>query len=136
MLQLSEKGAQFIGGDYEFLQLKGKGSDEHKFLQNIVAERFKSNGKSAFVEYCLNGKSADIVVLDGDGKYDAYEIELDPANPHVIENVNKDLESFASCTIISRNQQAENIIKQTVYKTISFEHLHKVKLELLKNILS
>jgi hypothetical protein len=136
MLQLSEKGAELIGAAYDTLQLKGKGSDEHKFLQNIVAERFKNDGKNAFVEYCLNGKSADIVVLDAEGKYHAYEIELQATNPHIILNVKRDLESFSTCTIISRNRQAENRIKQTVYKTISFEHLHKVKFELLKNILS
>jgi hypothetical protein len=136
MLQLSEKGAQFIGVDYESLQLKGKGSDEHKFLQNIVTERLRSNGKNAFVEYCLNGKSADIVVLDGDGKYHAYEIELDSSNPHVIENVRLDLQSFASCTIISRNVQAQNEIKKKVYSEISYEDYPRVKFELLREFLS
>jgi hypothetical protein len=136
MLQLSEKGAKFIGVDYESLQLKGKGSDEHKFLQNMIAEKFKGEGKIAFVEYTLNGKSADVVVLVDDLTYHGFELELDPTNPHVLENVKRDLESFATCTIISRNRQAENQIKQMIYKTISFEHLHRVKFELLKNMLS
>jgi hypothetical protein len=135
MLQLSEKGAKFIGVDYESLQLKGKGSDEHKFLQNIGAEKLKSSGKDAFVEYCSNGKSADIVVLADDGKYHSFEIELD-VTKHVIENVRRDLESFATCTIISRNLQAQNEIKKKVYSEVSFEDYPRVKFELLKNLLS
>jgi hypothetical protein len=136
MLQLSEKGAKFIGVDYESLQLKGKGSDEHKLLQNMIAEKFKGEGKITFVEYTLNGKSADVVVLLDDLTYHSLELELDPSNPHVLENVKRDLESFATCTIISRNVQAQNEIKGKVYKEISFEEYPRVKFELLKNLLS
>jgi hypothetical protein len=136
MLQLSEKGAKMIGVDYDTLQLKGKGSDEHKFLQNMGAEKLKSSGKNAFVEYCSNGKSADIVVLADDGKYHAFEIELDSSNPHVIENVKLDLQCFATCTIISRNVQAQNEIKKKVYSGISYEDYPRVRFELLRDFLS
>ncbi len=136
MLMLTEKGAKFVHVEYESTQLKGKGSDEHKFLQNILADRLQNRNKNAFVEYCLNGKSADVVILDDAGKYHALEIELDPTNPHVMENVKRDLESFATCTVISRNQQAQNEIKSKVYKEISFQDYPRVKFELLKNFMS
>ena len=136
MLQLSEKGAKFMGIDYDTLELKGKGSDEHKFLQNIGAEKLKSSGKNAFVEYCSNGKSADIVVLADDGEYHAFEIELDSTNPHVIQNVKLDLQFFATCTIISRNMQAQNEIKKKVYSEISYEEYPRVRFELLREFLS
>jgi hypothetical protein len=136
MLQLSEKGAKFIGVDYDAIQLKGKGSDEHKFLQNMGAEKLKSSGKNAFVEYCSNGKSADIVILADDGTYHSFEIELDSTNPHIIENVKKDLQSFATCTIISRNVQSQNEIKKKVYSGISYEDYPRVRFELLREFLS
>jgi len=136
MLQLSEKGAKLIGIAYDTLQLKGKGSDEHKFLQNMGAEKLKSSGKNAFVEYCSNGKSADIVILADDGTYHSFEIELDSTNPHIIENVKKDLQCFATCTIISRNVQAQNEIKKKVYSGISYEDYPRVRFELLRDFLS
>jgi len=135
MLQLSQKGAKFIGIDIDSVQLGGKGSAEHKFLQNIGAERLKGMGKNSFVEYCLNGKSADIVVLSNDGKYHAYEIELDSTNPHIIENVKRDLELFASCTVITRNKQAESEIKTKVYREVPFDHFPRVHFKLLKEFL-
>lgn len=135
ILQLSEKGAQFIGADYETLQLKGKGSDAHRFIQNLLVAKFTSEEKIAFVEYCLNGKSADVVVLADDLLYHSFEIEMD-VNNHVVENVRKDLDSFTTCTVICRNQEAKKGIKAIVGREIPAEYHDRIKFELLKNLLT
>src|SRR5574341_26632 len=90
-LQLTEKGARFIGiEDFDSIQLPGKGSDTHKILQNILAQKLKAEGKNAFVEYTVNGKAVDVAILAEDGTYQALELELDPKNPHVEQNIVKD----------------------------------------------
>lgn len=136
MLQITEKGAQCIGANYESLQLKGKGSDEHRFLQNMLAEKCRSEGKITFVEYTLNGKSADVVILSDDLTYHSFEIELDPTNPHVLENVKRDLECFATCTVVSRNQEAEREIRTRVQKEMNEEQVSRTQFKLLKDYLS
>lgn len=135
MIMISEQGARMFGFNYESLQLKGKGSDEHKLLQNMLARKFTSEGKIAFVEYTLSGKSADVVLLSDDLNYHSFEIELD-VGQHLLTNVKRDLESFKTCTIVCRNQEAKTKIKAMVEREIPTGDHDRISFELLKNLLS
>ena len=132
---LKPKGAEFIGVDYEDARLRGKGSAEHVILQNLLAEAMKDTGKTVMVEHSVNGKSVDIAEVSED-KSVAFEIELSPAHPHVIENICGDIEAgFNEVVIVTRNQLAMNEAKNNIYKNIQWESLSRVRFMLLREFL-
>ena len=132
---LKAKGAEFIGVDYDDVKLRGKGSTEHVILQNLLAETMKDSGKTLTIEHHINGKSVDIAEIREDRSI-AYEIELAPSQPHVVENVLKDLEAeFDEVIIITRNQIGQNEAKNLIYKNISWERISKVNFRLIREFL-
>ena len=132
---LKAKGAEFIGVDYEDVKLQGKGSTEHVILQNLLAETMKDSGKTVTIEHHVNGKSVDIAEIRDD-RSTAYEIELAPSQPHVVENITKDLEAgFDEVVIITRNQIAQNEAKNLIYRMISWERMSKVNFRLIREFL-
>lgn len=126
------KGAEFLGIKYEDIKLLGKGSTEHKVIQNIVSRGLNDSGKVTSVEHSMNGKSVDIAEFVGD-RIIAYEMELDPQAPHILQNINKDLEAgFSEVIVISKNKIAENEIKDQIYRHLDWTQLSKVKFKLLR----
>ncbi|MFB0562990.1 MAG: ATP-binding protein [Candidatus Lokiarchaeia archaeon] len=126
------KGAEFLSIKYEDIKLLGKGSTEHKIIQNFISRGLNDLGKVTSVEHSMNGKSVDIAEFVGD-RIIAYELELDPQAPHILQNINKDLEAgFSEVVIISKNKIAENEIKDQIYRHLDWTQLSKVKFKLLR----
>lgn len=132
---LKQKGAEFIGVDFDKVKLPGKGSTEHVILQNLLARSMKDSGKAISIEHSVNGKSVDIAEI-GENRSVAYEIELAPSHTHVIENIQKDLEAgFDEVIVVTRNKACQDEAKNQVYKNIEWEKLSKVKFRLLRELL-
>ena len=133
---LKAGGADFIGLDFEAVRLKGKGATEHVILQNLLAQAMKDSGKTVSIEYHANGKSVDIAEISND-KSIAYEIELQPAHPHVSENVRKDLEAgFSQVVVITQNKAGQIEAKNQITSKLEFVNLSKVDFKLPKDFLS
>lgn len=129
---LAPDGAKFAGLDYEKVRLAGRGSTEHVILQNLLADTLRSAGKNAVVEHEVNGKAVDIAEIRADGA-SAYEIELEPAHPHVAENVLRDLDAgFDEVVVVAKNQAGQNEAKDKIYKAIPWEKLSRVKFKLFR----
>lgn len=132
---LRPKGAEFIGVEFDKIRLPGRGSTEHVILQNLLAGALRDSGKNAAIEHEANGKAVDVAVICDDGAT-AYEIELEPAHPHLVENVLRDLEvGFDEVVILTRNQAGQNEAKDKVYKSVAWEKLSRVKFKLLREFL-
>jgi hypothetical protein len=132
---LRPKGAEFIGLKFDDVKLAGKGSTEHVILQNLLAEEMKNAGKTVAIEHTANGKAVDIAEIRPDGAI-AYEIELAPAHPHIVENILRDLEAgFEKVIVITRNQTAQNEAKDIIYKTVPWEKLSRVEFRLIRELL-
>lgn len=118
-LELTEKGYAYIGEAPQPQEaVKGKGSEEHKRLQELVREHFVSKGKIAIIEAQLGNKKIDVLVQDIiSKKITAVEIQL--TEKHTAENALKDLE--AGCDEVLFLCKNEGI-------------LEKVKAETIKNI--
>ena len=129
---LTEKGAQFAGLDFEKIRLAGRGSTEHVILQNLLAESLRSAGKTVAIEHEANGKAVDVAEIREDGAC-AYEIELEPAHPHVVENVLRDIEAgFDEIIVVTKNQTGQNEAKDKIYKAVPWEKLGRVKFKLFR----
>lgn len=129
---LTEKGAQFGGIDFEKIRLAGRGSTEHLILQNLLAETLRSAGKTVAIEHEANGKAVDVAEIREDGA-SAYEIELEPAHPHVVENILRDIEAgFDEITVVTKNQAGQNEAKDKIYKAVPWEKLGRVKFKLFR----
>ena len=132
---LRPKGAEFIGVEFDKIRLPGRGSTEHVILQNLLAGALRDSGKNAAIEHEANGKAVDIAVISEDGAT-AYEIELEPAHPHVAENALRDLDAgFDEVIVLTRNQAGQNEAKDKVYKAVAWEKLSRVKFKLLREFL-
>ena len=132
---LKQKGAEFIGSDWESVRLRGRGSAEHVILQNMLAEAMRNNGLCVEIEYSLNGKSADIAEIRKEG-ITAYEIELSPSHAHVAENALRDLEAgFDEVVIIAKNQAGMGEAKACVYKEVPWEKLQRIHFKLIRDFL-
>ncbi len=132
---LGPEGARFVGVDYEKVRLRGRGSTEHVILQNLLAEALKKAGKTVAIEHEANGKAVDVAEIRPEGAV-AYEIELEPANPHVAENALRDLEAgFSEVVIVTKNQASQNEAKDAVYKAVPWEKLSRVKFSLVRELL-
>lgn len=135
-LLLTEKGARFAGVDFEKAQLPGKGSDLHKVLQNLIAIRLREKGMNCLVEHTLGSKAVDVAILKEDGSYEAIEVELEPACPHVIDNITKDQEAGCQLVyVVSQNSQANKELQDKVFEKLGFQVLRKVRFKTLKEIL-
>jgi hypothetical protein len=135
-LLLTEKGARFAGVELEQIQLSGKGSDLHKVLQNLITIRLREKGMNCLVEHTLGSKAVDVAILKEDGSYEAIEIELDPACPHVVDNITKDQEAgFQLVYVVTQNSQANKELQDKVFAKLGFEVLRKVRFRTLKEIL-
>jgi len=129
---LTEKGARFAGLDFEKIRLPGRGSTEHVILQNLLAETLRSAGKTVAIEHDANGKAVDVAEIREDGA-SAYEIELEPAHPHVVENVLRDIEAgFDEIIVVTKNQAGQNEAKDKIYKAVPWEKLGRVKFKLFR----
>ncbi len=132
---LKRKGAELIGVDFEDARLRGKGSTEHVILQNVLAEAMRDSGKSVEIEFHVKGKSVD-VAEHGSLKSVAYELELQPSHPHVVENILRDLEAgFDEVVVITRNQIGQNEAKAQIYQKIDWTKLSKVSFKLIREFL-
>lgn len=130
---IRQKGAEFIGADYEKLKLNGKGSTEHVILQHLIAKAMKEEGMAVLVEHHSNGKSVDIAEIRQDGSSIALEIELQPAHPHVSENVRRDLEAgFGKVIVITQNKAAQNQAHKQVFQNVDLLKQSKVEFKLVK----
>ena len=129
---LKPKGAAFAGVDYEKVRLAGRGSAEHVILQNLLAEMLRSAGKTVAIEHEANGKAVDVAHVRQDGA-SAYEIELEPAHPHVIENVLRDIEAgFDEVVVVTKNQASQNEAKDKIYKAVPWEKLSRIQFKLFR----
>lgn len=134
---LKPKGAEFIGLDYEAVRLKGRGDAEHVILQHLISQALKDSGSagSVEVEHHINGKAVDIAEIRDDRSI-AYEIELAPAHPHVVENVRLDFQAgFSQVVVITRNKASQIEAKNRIVSEIEFEKLSKVDYRLPKDFL-
>lgn len=132
---ITEKGAQFAGLDYAAIRLAGRGSTEHVILQNLLAETLRSAGKTVVIEHEANGKAVDVAEIREDGTR-AYEIELEPAHPHVAENMLRDIAAgFDEVVVVTVNQASQTEAKDKLYKAIPWERLSRVKFKLFREFL-
>ena len=132
---LKPNGAAFIGIDFEKVRLIGKGSTEHIILQHLIAQAMKDTGKNVLIEHYINGKSVDIAEI-GEKKSIAYEIELSPSHPHVIDNIRKDFDAgFSKIVVITQNKAGMEEARKQVILEIDFEKLSKVEFKLPKDFL-
>jgi hypothetical protein len=132
---LKEKAAEYLGVKPEEVRLSGKGASAHVIAQNLLCRKFAEHGANALVEHFMNGKSADVAVIEADGTV-AYEIELEPAHPHVVENVLRDIEAgFDEVIVVTVNQAGQTEAKDKIYKAVPWEKLSRVQFKLFREFL-
>lgn len=125
VLEILSDGCSFIN-EQEF-KLEGKGRFEHKYFQNLIAQEKKRNGCKAVIEMNLNGKAADIGVVEK-GKLVAIELAFGNGERET-ENIQKDLEvGYTHVTMICKNE----MIKKQLLKELPNELKGKVNVRLLK----
>jgi hypothetical protein len=128
---LKDKAAEFLGVKPEETRLAGRGSAAHVIAQNLLCRKFRERGQNALVEHTMNGKAADVAVVEAEGMI-AYEIETEP-NEHVAENVRLDLQAgFLKVFVISANAKHQNEAKDIIYKTVPWEKLSRVEFRLIR----
>jgi len=132
---LKEKAAEYLGVKPEEVRLSGKGASAHVIAQNLLWRKLAEHGANALVEHFMNGKSADVAVIEADGTV-AYEIELEPAHPHVVENVLRDIEAgFDEVIVVTVNQAGQTEAKDKIYKAVPWEKLSRVQFKLFREFL-
>ena len=131
---LKEKAAEYLGVKPEEVRLSGKGASAHVIAQNLLCRKLAERGASALVEHFMNGKSADVAVIEADGTV-AYEIETEP-NEHVAENVRRDLEAgFCRVVVVSANAKHQNENQDVVYRSLDWTLHGRVEFKLLREFL-
>jgi hypothetical protein len=128
---LKEKAAKFLGIAPAAVRLSGKGGPAHVIAQNLLARTLIARGENALVEHFMNEKSADVAVIGEEGTA-AYEIETEP-NPHVAENVRRDLEAgFVRVVVVSANAKHQNENQDLVYRSLDWTLHGRVEFRLMR----
>ncbi|MBI4167667.1 MAG: hypothetical protein HY515_01785 [Candidatus Aenigmarchaeota archaeon] len=125
VLEILKNGCSFIN-EAEF-RLEGKGSYEHKYFQNLIAEEKKRKGCRVVIEMNLNGKAADIGIVE-DSELVGYELAFGNGERET-ENIRKDLEAgYSHVIMICKNET----IKKQLLMELPDELKGKVNVRLLK----
>lgn len=135
LLKLTDDGYRVLG-EKPPQKIKGiskRGSLEHIWWQECIAQDYNKKGYKAIIEKELNGKCADIGVIKG-GEIVAVEVELSPKN--AVTNFKQNMEVGFSRTIIACKNYL--VKKETEKKILRFieKHPHytgKAKIILLKD---
>lgn len=137
-LWITENGCESAGLDYAEVSssIKGKGSREHVALQNRIVTKLNRRGIPAEVEGNINGKNADIKVIQ-DGKVYAWEIELnvESGNRQIIKNIIDDLNRGAdSVRVLVRNKRDMETLWEILDKHVKETNDYSLKTVLISLI--
>ncbi len=97
----------------------------HAFWEEFFADRWRNKGETVRIEYELNGKRADVVLIKKSGLV-AIEIETTPKN--IVANVSLDLKAgFTRVIVACTSHKIRNIAVEKLSVVLDEKNMAKVK---------
>jgi len=132
LYEITEKGMEFA--KISRISIPGKGDFAHKYWQHTIKEFYQSLSYNAEIEKRFGFKNVDIG-FEMDGKRTAVEVELSP--DHLIENIQRDLDSGCEQIIIAAPSKAKvNSYRKKMESVYSREVLDKLDFRPLTDFIS
>lgn len=126
LLRLTEQGYKLLGEKPPLsTNFSKRGSLEHIWWQEFIAQDYLARDYKAIIEKELNGKAADIGII-AENETVAVEVELSPKN--AITNFKQDIDAGFTRTIIAcKNYQVKKQIQNKVNSFIAENPIYKGK---------
>jgi len=105
---LTPRGAAFLGLDWEQVKMKGKGGPEHVFIQNFIA-----HAVGGLVEH----QGIDVVRIRGQTLI-GYEYETDPAELHILTNLDKALKLCDELVLVVKTASDKQVLRRFLEKSL------------------
>jgi hypothetical protein len=121
---LTALGLEYIGCKDS---LPGKGGLTHKFLVHEI-QRTRKN--PSFIEY----KGSDLAEHVGD-EIHAYEVEINPSEPHIEENIRRDAAFASRIFIVTQNQAGKKAVAKKL-EGFKVEGMEKTEVKTIQEVLN
>ena len=105
---LTPRGAAFLGLDWEQVKMKGKGGPEHVFIQNLIAH---------VVGGLVEHQGIDVVRIRGQTLI-GYEYETDPAELHILANLDKALKLCDELVLVVKTASDKEVLRRFLEKSL------------------
>jgi len=104
---ITEEAARLLGKDYGKCIPPGKGGVNHRWVQHCL--------KQALENSVIEFQSGDLVQYCNGLKM-VWEIEMNPKEPHVLEQIQRDLANFDRITMVAKSQADLKVLVNSVKK--------------------
>jgi hypothetical protein len=133
LLELTEKGKEYLTGINVKSNAKGKGGLLHQFFQKKVAIFFNKKGYKTIIEPNIRGANTDVLLIGKAGLRIAVEVALSEHGQ--LKNIQRDLKDFDRVIMAVERQTILEKIEKEAKKNLSPDFLKRVTFRLLKDFL-